>query len=118
MLGGWGGGQVVFCAHPLPFFLQGVPFPQNEANAMDVVVQFAIHRLGFQPQDIILYAWSIGGFTGNPPPSYPATVGTLKPSLCLPGSRVEERIGGLSEWVWKKLSYLSTLYISFHPCAR
>ncbi|XP_036726244.1 phosphatidylserine lipase ABHD16A isoform X3 [Balaenoptera musculus] len=43
----------------------GVPFPQNEANAMDVVVQFAIHRLGFQPQDIIIYAWSIGGFTGG-----------------------------------------------------
>ncbi|ERE88831.1 abhydrolase domain-containing protein 16A [Cricetulus griseus] len=43
----------------------GVPFPQNEANAMDVVVQFAIHRLGFQPQDIVIYAWSIGGFTGT-----------------------------------------------------
>lgn len=50
---------------PLLFLLQGVPFPQNEANAMDVVVQFAIHRLGFQPQDIIIYAWSIGGFTGT-----------------------------------------------------
>uniref|UniRef100_A0A8D0QII0 Phosphatidylserine lipase ABHD16A n=1 Tax=Sus scrofa TaxID=9823 RepID=A0A8D0QII0_PIG len=49
----------------LPFLLQGVPFPQNEANAMDVVVQFAIHRLGFQPQDIIIYAWSIGGFTAT-----------------------------------------------------
>ncbi|XP_023581316.1 phosphatidylserine lipase ABHD16A isoform X2 [Trichechus manatus latirostris] len=43
----------------------GVPFPQNEANAMDAVVQFAIHRLGFQPQDIVIYAWSIGGFTGG-----------------------------------------------------
>ncbi|XP_045148684.1 phosphatidylserine lipase ABHD16A isoform X2 [Echinops telfairi] len=43
----------------------GVPFPQNEANAMDVVVQFAIHRLGFQPQDIVVYAWSIGGFTAT-----------------------------------------------------
>ncbi|KAM5287278.1 phosphatidylserine lipase ABHD16A isoform 2-T2 [Hipposideros larvatus] len=43
----------------------GVPFPQNEANAMDVVVQFAVHRLGFQPQDIIIYAWSIGGFTAT-----------------------------------------------------
>lgn len=51
----------------LPVFPQGVPFPQNEANAMDVVVQFAIHRLGFQPQDIIIYAWSIGGFTGTAP---------------------------------------------------
>ncbi|XP_020829974.1 phosphatidylserine lipase ABHD16A [Phascolarctos cinereus] len=43
----------------------GVPFPQNEANAMDVVIQFAIHRLNFQPQDIVLYAWSIGGFTAT-----------------------------------------------------
>ncbi|XP_038624460.1 phosphatidylserine lipase ABHD16A [Tachyglossus aculeatus] len=43
----------------------GVPFPQNEANAMDVVLQYAIHRLGFQPKDIILYAWSIGGFTAT-----------------------------------------------------
>ncbi|KAM9233401.1 phosphatidylserine lipase ABHD16A isoform 2-T2 [Dugong dugon] len=43
----------------------GVPFPQNEANAMDTVVQFAIHRLGFQPQDIVIYAWSIGGFTAT-----------------------------------------------------
>lgn len=58
----------------LPFFLQGVPFPQNEANAMDVVVQFAIHRLGFQPQDIIIYAWSIGGFTGT---SLPPSLGKL-----------------------------------------
>uniref|UniRef100_A0A9L0RCU0 Phosphatidylserine lipase ABHD16A n=2 Tax=Equus TaxID=9789 RepID=A0A9L0RCU0_HORSE len=48
-----------------PRLWKGVPFPQNEANAMDVVVQFAIHRLGFQPQDIIIYAWSIGGFTAT-----------------------------------------------------
>lgn len=44
---------------------QGVPFPQNEANAMDVVIQFAIHKLGFQLSDIVIYAWSIGGFTGT-----------------------------------------------------
>ncbi|XP_026541220.1 protein ABHD16A isoform X1 [Notechis scutatus] len=43
----------------------GVPLPQNEANAMDVVMQYAIHRLGFLPEDIILYAWSIGGFTAT-----------------------------------------------------
>lgn len=44
---------------------QGVPFPQNEANAMDVVIQFAVHKLGFQLSDIVVYAWSIGGFTGR-----------------------------------------------------
>ncbi|XP_041069462.1 phosphatidylserine lipase ABHD16A isoform X1 [Carcharodon carcharias] len=43
----------------------GVPFPQNEANAMDVVVQYAIHHLNFQIEDIIIYAWSIGGFTAT-----------------------------------------------------
>ncbi len=48
-----------------PLLFQGVPFPQNEANAMDVVIQFAVHKLGFQLSDIIVYAWSIGGFTGK-----------------------------------------------------
>lgn len=32
---------------------------------MDVVIQFALHKLGFQLNDIIIYAWSIGGFTGK-----------------------------------------------------
>lgn len=63
---------------PLPFSLQGVPFPQNEANAMDVVIQFAIYRLGFQPQDIIIYAWSIGGFTGTSlPPTHTHAIPAL-----------------------------------------
>ncbi|KAG2468868.1 ABHGA protein, partial [Polypterus senegalus] len=43
----------------------GVPFPQNEANAMDVVMQYALNELGFQLDDIIIYAWSIGGFTAT-----------------------------------------------------
>ncbi|XP_018416136.1 PREDICTED: protein ABHD16A isoform X2 [Nanorana parkeri] len=43
----------------------GVPFPQNEANAMDVVIQYALYKLGFKMQDIIVYAWSIGGFTAT-----------------------------------------------------
>ncbi|KAG8448649.1 hypothetical protein GDO86_015649 [Hymenochirus boettgeri] len=43
----------------------GVPFPQNEANAMDVVIQYALYRLGFTLEDIIVYAWSIGGFTAT-----------------------------------------------------
>lgn len=43
----------------------GVPFPQNEANAMDVVIQYAMHRLDFTPETIIMYAWSIGGFTAT-----------------------------------------------------
>uniref|UniRef100_A0AAY4AFP8 Phosphatidylserine Lipase ABHD16 N-terminal domain-containing protein n=2 Tax=Denticeps clupeoides TaxID=299321 RepID=A0AAY4AFP8_9TELE len=56
----WCGGEI------LPFInCNGVPFPQNEANAMDVVIQFAVHKLGFQLSDIMVYAWSIGGFTAS-----------------------------------------------------
>uniref|UniRef100_W8B679 Abhydrolase domain-containing protein 16A n=1 Tax=Ceratitis capitata TaxID=7213 RepID=W8B679_CERCA len=39
----------------------GAPYPQQDKNAIDAVVQFAIHRLGFAVEDIILYGWSIGG---------------------------------------------------------
>lgn len=40
----------------------GVPFPSQEKNAVDVVMQFAIRRLGFPPENIIVYAWSIGAY--------------------------------------------------------
>lgn len=88
---------------------------------MDVVVQFAIHRLGFQPQDIIIYAWSIGGFTGtNLPPASPLPI-CATPTLpqgevgkCTGGPAVGSRLkggedgGGISAWVWKMVSYLYT----------
>lgn len=59
-----GGFFFLFFFKPV-FSFQGVPFPQNEANAMDVVIQFAVHKLGFSLSDIVIYAWSIGGFTGS-----------------------------------------------------
>ncbi|XP_022238503.1 protein ABHD16A-like [Limulus polyphemus] len=43
----------------------GVPFPSQETNAIDVVIQFAIHRFGFMPENIMIYAWSIGGFPAS-----------------------------------------------------
>uniref|UniRef100_A0A8D0AN81 Abhydrolase domain containing 16A, phospholipase n=1 Tax=Sander lucioperca TaxID=283035 RepID=A0A8D0AN81_SANLU len=60
-----GGYSVLGWNHPGFGGSTGVPFPQNEANAMDVVIQFAIHKLGFQLTDIVVYAWSIGGFTAS-----------------------------------------------------
>ncbi|XP_023665703.2 phosphatidylserine lipase ABHD16A [Paramormyrops kingsleyae] len=60
-----GGYSVLGWNHPGFAGSTGVPFPQNEANAMDVVIQFAIHQLGFKLSDIIVYAWSIGGFTAS-----------------------------------------------------
>ncbi|XP_032832399.2 phosphatidylserine lipase ABHD16A [Petromyzon marinus] len=56
----------------------GVPFPQAEANAMDVVMQYATERLGFQPTQIVLYAWSIGGFPATwAAMSYPEVSGLV-----------------------------------------
>uniref|UniRef100_A0A8C5BWM4 Abhydrolase domain containing 16A, phospholipase n=1 Tax=Gadus morhua TaxID=8049 RepID=A0A8C5BWM4_GADMO len=60
-----GGYSVLGWNHPGFGDSTGVPFPQNEANAMDVVIQFAMQKLGFQLNDIIIYAWSIGGFTAS-----------------------------------------------------
>lgn len=42
------------------FPFQGLPFPSQEFNAIDVVVRYAVTKLGFAFEDIVLYAWSIG----------------------------------------------------------
>ncbi|KAM8847101.1 phosphatidylserine lipase ABHD16A [Synchiropus picturatus] len=60
-----GGYSVLGWNHPGFGGSTGVPFPQNEANAMDAVIQFAIHKLGFKLNNIVVYAWSIGGFTAT-----------------------------------------------------
>lgn len=44
-------------------FSQGQPYPQQDQNAIDAVIQFAIHVLGFQPDEILLFGWSIGGYS-------------------------------------------------------
>ncbi|XP_039269831.2 phosphatidylserine lipase ABHD16A-like [Styela clava] len=41
----------------------GSPSPAAEINAIDVVMQYAITKLGFQPENIILFGWSIGAFS-------------------------------------------------------
>ena len=40
--------------------LQGSPNPQSERNAVDVVMQYALHKLSFSMDRIVIYAWSIG----------------------------------------------------------
>ena len=39
---------------------QGFPGPESERNAMDVVIQYAVEKLGFPISKIVIYAWSIG----------------------------------------------------------
>lgn len=41
----------------------GKPYPDQDKNAIEAVVQFAIYHLGFAIEDIIFYGWSIGGFS-------------------------------------------------------
>ncbi|XP_008155356.1 protein ABHD16B [Eptesicus fuscus] len=43
----------------------GEPFPRHDANAMDVVIKYALHRLRFPPAHVVIYGWSIGGFTAT-----------------------------------------------------
>lgn len=41
----------------------GEPFTDQDQNAIDAVMQFAIQSLGFLPENIILFGWSIGGYS-------------------------------------------------------
>ncbi|KAI3413616.1 hypothetical protein GPALN_011105 [Globodera pallida] len=48
----------------LPGFAEstGTPHPQIILGSMEAVMQFAVEYLGFQPAQIVLFGWSIGGF--------------------------------------------------------
>lgn len=41
----------------------GRPYPDQDQQAIDAVLQFAINELGFKPENILLYGWSIGGYS-------------------------------------------------------
>lgn len=72
---------------------QGSPYPQQDQNAMDAVMQFAINKLGFLPEDIVLFGWSIGGYSSLVAAAqYPDIKGVVKaiPKLGYPFvSRIE-----------------------------
>lgn len=59
------GYSVVGWNHPGFWGSTGSPFPGQDARAADAVMQFAQERLGFKDEDIIVYGWSIGGFTAT-----------------------------------------------------
>ncbi|XP_015127208.1 protein ABHD16A [Diachasma alloeum] len=43
----------------------GAPYPPSEIDAIDAVMRFAKENLSFPEDRIILYGWSIGGFTAT-----------------------------------------------------
>lgn len=45
--------------------IKGAPYPDQEESAVDCIMRFAIERLNFPETRIILYGWSIGGYTAT-----------------------------------------------------
>ena len=61
------GSKLVICCEGNAGFYgsTGTPYPEQETMAADAVMQFAIHKLGFKVEDIIVTGWSIGGFSST-----------------------------------------------------
>jgi len=51
--------------HPGFFGSSGLPYAKTERAAIDAVVRYAVTRLGFPVEEIIMFAWSIGGYTAS-----------------------------------------------------
>ena len=51
--------------HPGFYGSTGTPYPEQETMAVDAVMQFAIHKLGFKVENILVTGWSIGGFSST-----------------------------------------------------
>ncbi|XP_059055140.1 phosphatidylserine lipase ABHD16A [Achroia grisella] len=43
----------------------GLPYPSQEQNAIDAVLQYAINELKFQPENVVMFGWSIGGYSAT-----------------------------------------------------
>lgn len=43
----------------------GLPYPSQEQNAIDAVMQYAINELNFQPENVVMFGWSIGGYSAT-----------------------------------------------------
>ncbi|XP_038216532.1 phosphatidylserine lipase ABHD16A [Zerene cesonia] len=43
----------------------GMPFPNQEQNSIDAVIQYAITELKFPIENIVIYGWSIGGYSAS-----------------------------------------------------
>jgi len=51
--------------HPGFYGSTGNPYPDQETKAVDAVMQFAINKLGFKVENIVVSGWSIGGYTST-----------------------------------------------------
>jgi len=51
--------------HPGFYGSTGTPYPDQETKAVDAVMQFAINKLGFKVENIVVSGWSIGGYSST-----------------------------------------------------
>ena len=73
--------------HPGFYGSSGTPYPEQETMAVDAVMQFAIHKLGFTPENIIVTGWSIGGFSATwLAMHYPDIAGLVRTTATVYGS--------------------------------
>uniref|UniRef100_A0A1B0AR55 Phosphatidylserine Lipase ABHD16 N-terminal domain-containing protein n=1 Tax=Glossina palpalis gambiensis TaxID=67801 RepID=A0A1B0AR55_9MUSC len=79
----------------------GKPFPDQDKNAVEAVVKFAIYHLGFSVNDILFYGWSIGGYSSLwAATCYPDVKGvvldaTFDDVLYLAQSRMPQSLSGI-----------------------
>lgn len=59
------GHSVLGWNHPGFFGSSGLPYAATERNAIDAVVRYAVTKLGFSVDEIVMFAWSIGGYTAS-----------------------------------------------------
>ncbi|MES1902652.1 MAG: Protein abhd16a, partial [Paramarteilia canceri] len=43
----------------------GKPIPLNEMNSVKAIMEFVVNNLGYNQKSVILYGWSIGGFSAS-----------------------------------------------------
>lgn len=51
--------------HPGFYGSTGTPYPEQETMAVDAVMQFALHQLGYKLENIVVMGWSIGGYSAT-----------------------------------------------------
>ncbi|GFN73537.1 abhydrolase domain-containing protein 16a [Plakobranchus ocellatus] len=79
----------------------GSPWPPAEQKAVEAVMMYAIHKLGFEPQNIVVFAWSIGGYSAAlmarsfPDVQYVVLDATFDDLVPLAVSKMPQSWGGL-----------------------
>ncbi|KAH0559104.1 phosphatidylserine lipase ABHD16A [Cotesia glomerata] len=93
----------------------GSPFPDAEIDGMEAVMRYAVEKLGFPEERIIVYGWSIGGYTATwAAMNYPGIHGlvldaTFDDVLPLAISRMPAAIDGIVRTVIREYLNLNVI---------